>query len=147
MAPQCFVLICLAIHSIYLISFKKCICLFILYENTVAVFRHTRRGHQISLRVVVSHHVVAGIWTQDFWKNSQCSYLLSNLTNCSLAYFLEKKSLIEPGALWFWARLATIKHQWIIILPLTDSYLRTGVKGTQTMPGFHVCAVTLNLGP
>jgi hypothetical protein len=29
--------------------------------NTVADFRHTRRGHQISLRVVVSHHVVTGI--------------------------------------------------------------------------------------
>jgi hypothetical protein len=25
------------------------------------VFRRTRRGHQISLRMVVSHHVVAGI--------------------------------------------------------------------------------------
>jgi len=35
--------------------------LFIVYEYTVAVFRHTRRGHQISLQVVVSHHVVAGI--------------------------------------------------------------------------------------
>jgi hypothetical protein len=30
-------------------------------KYTVAVFRHTRRGHQISLQVVVSHHVVAGI--------------------------------------------------------------------------------------
>jgi hypothetical protein len=26
----------------------------------VAVFRHTRRGHQIPLQMVVSHHVVAG---------------------------------------------------------------------------------------
>jgi hypothetical protein len=25
------------------------------------VFRHSRRGHQISLQMVVSHHVVAGI--------------------------------------------------------------------------------------
>jgi hypothetical protein len=31
-----------------------------LYEYTVAVFRHTRRGHQIPLQMVVSHHVVAG---------------------------------------------------------------------------------------
>ena len=31
----------------------------------VAVFRHTRRGCQISLLMVVSHHVVAGIGTQD----------------------------------------------------------------------------------
>jgi hypothetical protein len=34
--------------------------LFYLYEYTVAVFRHTRRGHQILLQMVVSHHVVAG---------------------------------------------------------------------------------------
>jgi hypothetical protein len=27
----------------------------------IAVFRYIRRGHQISLWVVVSHHVVAGI--------------------------------------------------------------------------------------
>jgi hypothetical protein len=37
------------------------IYLFIICKYTVAVFRHSRRGHQISLRVVVSHHVVAGI--------------------------------------------------------------------------------------
>jgi len=37
------------------------IYLFIIYKYTVAVFRHTRRGHQISLQMVVSHHVVAGI--------------------------------------------------------------------------------------
>jgi hypothetical protein len=36
--------------------------LFIIINTyTVAVFRRTRRGHQISLWVVVSHHVVAGI--------------------------------------------------------------------------------------
>jgi hypothetical protein len=35
--------------------------LFIIYKFTVAVFRHSRRGSQISLRMVVSHHVVAGI--------------------------------------------------------------------------------------
>jgi hypothetical protein len=40
--------------------FKRFINLFILYEYTVALFRHTRRGHQISLQMVVSHHVVAG---------------------------------------------------------------------------------------
>ena len=36
------------------------IYLFYVYEYTVAVFRHTRRGHQIPLQMVVSHHVVAG---------------------------------------------------------------------------------------
>ena len=28
--------------------------------KAVTVFRHTRRGHQIPLQVVGSHHVVAG---------------------------------------------------------------------------------------
>jgi hypothetical protein len=36
------------------------IYLFYVYEYTIALFRHTRRGHQISLQMVVSHHVVAG---------------------------------------------------------------------------------------
>jgi len=35
--------------------FKK--DLFIMYKYTVAVFRHTRRRHQISLQMVVSHHM------------------------------------------------------------------------------------------
>jgi hypothetical protein len=38
-----------------------CIYVFIYYKYTVAVFRHTRRGYQISLWMTVSHHVVAGI--------------------------------------------------------------------------------------
>jgi hypothetical protein len=37
------------------------IYLLIMYKYTVAVFRYPRRGHQISLWMVVSHHVVAGI--------------------------------------------------------------------------------------
>jgi hypothetical protein len=36
------------------------IYLFYVYEYTVAVFRHTRRGHWIPLQMVVSYHVVAG---------------------------------------------------------------------------------------
>jgi hypothetical protein len=47
------------------------IYLFIICKYTVAVFRRTRRGHQISLQMVVSHHVVAGIWTSDLWKSSR----------------------------------------------------------------------------
>jgi hypothetical protein len=39
-----------------------------LYEYTEA-----RRGHWVPLQIVVSHHVVAGIWTQDLGKSSQCS--------------------------------------------------------------------------
>jgi hypothetical protein len=34
--------------------------LFIIYKYTVADFRHPRKGHQVSLQVVVSHHVVTG---------------------------------------------------------------------------------------
>jgi hypothetical protein len=37
------------------------IYIFIIYKYTVVVFRHSRRGSQISLQMVVSHHVVAGI--------------------------------------------------------------------------------------
>jgi hypothetical protein len=51
--------------------FKRFTYLFIICKYTVAVFRRTRRGHQISLRVVVSHHVVAGIWTSDLRKSSR----------------------------------------------------------------------------
>jgi hypothetical protein len=34
---------------------------FIICKYSVAVFRHPRKGHHISLWIVVSHHVVAGI--------------------------------------------------------------------------------------
>ena len=48
--------------------------LIIICKYTVAVFRHPRRECQIvSLWMVVSHHMVAGIWTQDLWKSNQCS--------------------------------------------------------------------------
>jgi hypothetical protein len=33
----------------------------IICKYTVAVFRHTKGGHQISLWMAMSHHVVAGI--------------------------------------------------------------------------------------
>jgi hypothetical protein len=32
----------------------------IIHKYTIAVLRHTRRGHQVPLQQVVSHHVVAG---------------------------------------------------------------------------------------
>jgi hypothetical protein len=63
---------CLTPRLVYLLFFLN-IHLFIICKYTVAVFRHPRRGRQISLWVVVSHHVVAGIWTQDLQKSSQCS--------------------------------------------------------------------------
>ena len=42
---------------------------------------HARRGLQISLQMVVSRHMVAENWTQDLWKSSQCSLLLSHLSS------------------------------------------------------------------
>jgi hypothetical protein len=60
----------------------------IINKYNVAVFRRTRRGCLISLWVVVSHHVVAGIWTQDLWKSSQCSYTLNHLTSPKKDTFL-----------------------------------------------------------
>jgi hypothetical protein len=60
------------------------IYLLYLYEYTVAAFRHTRSGHPILLQLVVSHHVVAGNWTQKVWKSSPCSWLLSHLSSLVL---------------------------------------------------------------
>jgi hypothetical protein len=34
--------------------------LFYVFEYTIAVLRHTKRGHQITLQMFVSHHVVVG---------------------------------------------------------------------------------------
>jgi hypothetical protein len=48
-------------NSTGVLSFLFKMYLFITSKYTVAVFRHTRRGHAISLQMVVSHHVVAGI--------------------------------------------------------------------------------------
>jgi hypothetical protein len=42
-------------HLFYFIIY-----LLYVYEYTVALFRHTRSVHEISLQMVVSHHVVAG---------------------------------------------------------------------------------------
>ena len=47
--------------------------LFYVCEFIVNFFRHTRRGHGIPLEMVESHHMEAGIWTEDLWKRSQCS--------------------------------------------------------------------------
>jgi hypothetical protein len=46
--------------SFFFFLFFKIYFLYV-YEYTVALFRHTRRGHQIALQMVVRHHVVAGI--------------------------------------------------------------------------------------
>ena len=49
-------------------------CIFVkIYLFILCIFRHTRRGHQISLQMVIIHHVVARNLTQDIWKSSWCS--------------------------------------------------------------------------
>jgi hypothetical protein len=57
----CFCLLTQATSPGALFFFFLKIYLFIICKYTAAVFRHSRRGSQISLRMVVSHHVVAGI--------------------------------------------------------------------------------------
>jgi hypothetical protein len=64
------------------------IYLYIIIIVTAAVFRHTRRWHQISLWVVVSYHVVAGIWTQNLRESSQYSYPLSHLTSTRFLFLI-----------------------------------------------------------
>jgi hypothetical protein len=53
----------------------------------VVLLRHTRGGPQILLQMLVSHYVVAGNWTQDLWKKSQCSQLLSHLSSSAKDIF------------------------------------------------------------
>ena len=57
MSVKCQYLKCNYDYNIFLIF----IYLFIVYKYTVAVRRYSRRGHQILLQMVMSHHVVAGI--------------------------------------------------------------------------------------
>jgi hypothetical protein len=44
---------------LFYLFFSK-VYLFYIYEYTDTDFRLPRRGHQISLQMVVSHHVIAG---------------------------------------------------------------------------------------
>jgi hypothetical protein len=48
-------------YNLIFLYLKDFIYLFYVYEYTVAVLRHTRRGHWNPLQMAVSHCVVAGI--------------------------------------------------------------------------------------
>jgi hypothetical protein len=61
----------LILHPCKINFFLRFIYLLYVSKYTVSVFRHSRRGGQILLQMVVSHHVVAGIWTLDLRKNSR----------------------------------------------------------------------------
>jgi hypothetical protein len=56
------------VRILFFFFFFLKIYLFITCKYTVAVFR---RGRHISLQMVASHHVVAGIWTLDLRKSSR----------------------------------------------------------------------------
>jgi hypothetical protein len=61
-----FVVVVLKIYLFYFtLLFKD---LFILCKYTVAIFRHSRRGSQILLQMVVSHHVVVRFELRTFGK-------------------------------------------------------------------------------
>ena len=53
--------------TIFFLSFKRFI--YLLYVSTLQLSSYTPEE---GARVVVSHHVVAGIWTQDLQESSQC---------------------------------------------------------------------------
>jgi len=73
---------------------KKKKTYYYIYEYTVAVFRHTRRGHQIPLQMVVNHHVVAGSWNSEpleeqsvlLTTEPSLQYILLSLINGKLNY-------------------------------------------------------------
>ena len=72
---------------------------------------------QVSKWVVVSHHVVAGIWTQDLQKNSQCSYPLSHLTSpMRNIFYVQFSHMLLPSRLGrlCWNVLETASHQCLL---------------------------------
>jgi hypothetical protein len=76
-------------HDWILFFFKD--LFIIIHKYTVAGFRHTRRGRQISLWVVVSH-----LWSLGFeLKSSQCSYPLSHLTSPEVSSIIDDFSLVH----------------------------------------------------
>ena len=71
------------------------IYLFIICKYTVAVLRHSRRGSQILLWMVVSHHVVAGIWTPDLRKSSRVLLPTEPSHQPQLGSFITKRNIIR----------------------------------------------------
>jgi hypothetical protein len=104
------------------------IYLFIICKYTVAVFRHTRRGRQILLRMVVSHHVVAGTWTLDLWKSSQVLLPTEPSHQPPLAWFLKLLQCLSFTAFIFLSDLS---------YPCEDqSYLHTALFPTTLLISF-----------
>ena len=102
------------------------IYLFIIFKYTVAVFRHSRRGSQISLRMVVSHHVVAGIWTPDLRKSSRV--------------FLPTEPSHQPEP---WLVLGLLIGAEMIQRPLHKAYSSVVDNSQSWEPGAHCTACRL----
>jgi hypothetical protein len=99
-------------HGLHLsLSFFLKIYLFIICKYTVAVFRHTRRGHQISLQMVVSHHVVAGIWTPDLWKSSRVLLPTEPSHQPRPASLLRKVPYYEEEGSGYWVSIL-----WVVVV-------------------------------
>jgi hypothetical protein len=82
----------LFIHYIYIY-----IC-----KYTVAVLRYSRRGHQISLQMVVSHHVVAGIWTLDLLGRAVGALNHWAISSAPSVSFFKKILFFFRFILWAW---------------------------------------------
>jgi hypothetical protein len=103
--------------------FKELLILFYVLVYTVAVFRHTRRGHQIPLQMVVSHHVVAGNWTQDLWKSSSALNHWANFP-APLSWFLLPGPKVFFAIYLVWESLQLILFESLLCIwtPLLGSF-------------------------
>jgi hypothetical protein len=79
----------------------------------VTVFRHTIRGHQIPLHMVVSHHVVAGNWAQDLWKSSHV--LLTTEPTLQPMYSLFNYNCIFSPCLQIWPMRCLHLKEWLAV--------------------------------
>jgi hypothetical protein len=110
-----------SIDIVYLFRF---ICLFIMHTVfCLHACLQARRGHQISLLMVVSHHVVAGNWTQDLWKSRQCSQPLSHLSSPSILLLLFIIITIIILSILFLKTNASMLFVLLCILPLSPHLL------------------------
>jgi hypothetical protein len=63
----------LLIYSIHICAQFMCVCVCVCVCVCMYVYIYMPAHQKIPLWMVVSHHVVAGIWTLDHEKNRQCS--------------------------------------------------------------------------
>jgi hypothetical protein len=84
---------------------------------------HTRREHCISLQMVVSHHVVAGNWTQDLWKSSQV--------------LLTTEPSLQPQETLSWRQNNSNKRLSLVVHNYNPSTRRGGSPQFWCRPGLH----------